>query len=86
MNGHRSTIDLLLKHGANIEAEDDIGSTATVFSVGCGHLDCLEALLEKGAKFDEPGKAKKRHLLQAMSHCPHAADQVQGHADQARRQ
>lgn len=58
--GNADCLDLLLNHGADIEAQTDAGLTA--FHVACqrGHMDCVLRLLEWGA--DALVQCKNRNL------------------------
>ena len=49
MEGHRKTIEVLLKAGADVEAADDKGWQPIHIAAYQGHMECLERLLARGA-------------------------------------
>jgi len=56
LNGHMETCNILLKHGANINGENNQGRTALHMVVACGHEGMCAFLLDYGAVID--GKIK----------------------------
>jgi ankyrin repeat protein len=59
-NIHTDTVNLLLDHGADVNATANDGSTALMLAASCGANDIVRALLSKGAyvtgKFTTNGK------------------------------
>ena len=47
--GHADVIEVLLKHGANVNAKDNGGWTALHWAAKLGHADVVEVLLKHGA-------------------------------------
>src|SRR5262245_77978 len=47
--GYLAMVDLLLDHGANAEATDDLGQTALVSAVRFGRTEIVRCLLDRGA-------------------------------------
>ena len=48
--GDRDIIDILVKHGALLDAENIDGNTPLHLACREGHMDCVKLLLELGAK------------------------------------
>ncbi|PFX25779.1 Ankyrin repeat and SOCS box protein 13 [Stylophora pistillata] len=51
-HGHSHCLEILIKYGADVTAEDFYGWQAIHEAALNGHIDCLASLLEKGAKVD----------------------------------
>jgi len=54
--GYPRVIRLLLQHGADVAAVDDVGYTALHASAGNGHLTATKMLTEAGANVDSPNE------------------------------
>ncbi|KAG2448135.1 hypothetical protein HYH02_006720 [Chlamydomonas schloesseri] len=54
--GHANVVDLLLKHGAQIDAGAEKGFYPLTCAVAGGHVDAARTLLEHGAKWSEQDK------------------------------
>ncbi len=50
--GNVAMIDLLLDHGANIEAQDDLGQRPLLSAAGYGQIEAVRRLLDRGADID----------------------------------
>lgn len=48
--GHPEVMKLLIKHGANVDFRDERGRTALNTALQRGHKECVEILIENGAK------------------------------------
>ncbi|XP_050918782.1 palmitoyltransferase akr1-like [Lathyrus oleraceus] len=61
--GHaqQAAVTVLLKHGANPNAETDDGITPLLSSVAAGSLECLELLIQVGAKVNASRTSGKLH-------------------------
>lgn len=72
-------VDRLLDAGASVDALDARGCTALILASECGHLECAERLLERGADLDVTyapelaPKGTRRNALGAASHGRHDA-------------
>jgi ankyrin repeat protein len=51
-SNQREIVDLLLKHGADLEHRDSLGLTPVVAAACAGHADMVEYLTSKGARLD----------------------------------
>jgi ankyrin repeat protein len=51
--GHTEVVEILLEHGANVDAKDDLGLTAMFYAAERGHTNIVKMLLDLGAKVDE---------------------------------
>jgi hypothetical protein len=47
---YKPMVEVLVKHGANVNAESNAGSVPVVSAAGLGQLDVVEFLLDHGAK------------------------------------
>ncbi|VEN55840.1 unnamed protein product [Callosobruchus maculatus] len=54
--GHLQIVDLLIKHGADIDCKDLLGMTPLHWAVQNGHVDVVEYLVSNGAEATEPNK------------------------------
>nr|CAH7721935.1 unnamed protein product [Callosobruchus chinensis] len=54
--GHLQIVDLLIKHGADIDCKDLLGMTPLHWAVQNGHADVVEYLVSNGAEATEPNK------------------------------
>uniref|UniRef100_H2ZI44 SOCS box domain-containing protein n=1 Tax=Ciona savignyi TaxID=51511 RepID=H2ZI44_CIOSA len=50
--GHTEAVELLIKHGADLETEDIKGQTPLFAATKFNHVECVRILLEAGAKPD----------------------------------
>ena len=51
-NGHLNCLQILISHGADIEARSNDGRTSLIWASLWGHLDVVQYLLEHGAQID----------------------------------
>ena len=49
LSGHHFILQLLLKHGADVQAKTNIGATPLHLACQSGYLECVESLTEAGA-------------------------------------
>lgn len=63
-----SMIKLLLKYGADIEAQANHDERALHLAARCGNFGAVRLLLEKGADIEAPDKCKKTALHHAVRH------------------
>lgn len=66
--GHTATIDILLKHGAQIDAADNNGMTALMAASLRGFTKMVNFLLERGASMDAQDKHGLTPLMHAAYH------------------
>ena len=57
-NGHTEVVDLLVKAGGDIEAEENTEDTPLIQAVWGGHMSTIEVLLSKGADVNHKRKDK----------------------------
>lgn len=67
-NGHISGVDLLLKRGANVAAENADGVTALYWAANSGHAAIVELLLKSGANCKPKDKVGWTPLHRATFH------------------
>jgi ankyrin repeat domain-containing protein 17 len=48
-NGHLKVAALLIKHNANLNAEDSSGNTALHYASAYGWIECVSLLIQAGA-------------------------------------
>lgn len=65
--GYTDIAQVLLDHGANIEAVDTNGNSALMWAVLTGHLDTVKFLIEKGANINLQNKMGSTPLMIAAS-------------------
>ncbi len=59
--GHVTTVEVLLTHGADCNGRDGIGRTALIWAAQSGHTQCMRVLLEAGAEVkvtDDTGRSR----------------------------
>jgi hypothetical protein len=64
-NGLVDCLEVLLKHGADVNVVDNDGNTALIVAADNGHLDCIEALLKHGADLNVVGNEERGALMWA---------------------
>ena len=68
--GDTETVETLLKHGANINAQDNDGGTALIWAAVNGHTKTVETLLKHGADIN----AQDNEGVTALMHAASAGD------------
>src|SRR5262245_33294409 len=58
-------IDVLLAHGADVNAADENGTTALMHAAGLGFAKIVQRLLDKGADLDRTNKDRQSAWLMA---------------------
>ncbi|XP_060595166.1 fibronectin type 3 and ankyrin repeat domains protein 1-like isoform X2 [Ruditapes philippinarum] len=53
VKGYESCVELLLKHGADVNLRNDAGKTALMLACYAGQLECVKILRKYGAKYDD---------------------------------
>ncbi len=72
--GYKKIVELLLNHGANIEAKKDNGDTALSFAAGHGDPEIIQMLLDRGADINAQNNEGSTPLMNAVSrHHPKTA-------------
>ncbi|XP_064599919.1 serine/threonine-protein phosphatase 6 regulatory ankyrin repeat subunit B-like [Liolophura sinensis] len=66
--GHTECVDMLIKHGADINARDRFDVTAVHMAAEHGRLKCLQMLLDSGAEVHVPTKYSKHGSYTAVPH------------------
>ena len=51
-NGHRSTVEILLDHGEDVNASDKFGQRPLLQAASVGHFDIGEKLIDHDADLD----------------------------------
>ena len=65
LKNHRTGIEFLLKHGAEVNVADKYGDTALTEVARYGHSDVVELLLEHGAEVNAADKYGQTPLMEA---------------------
>ena len=65
LDGHDSTVSILIQHGADIELPSSQGSTALTLSAANGHNKVVQRLIEAGAELNIQNKEGKTALHKA---------------------
>ncbi|KAL8702560.1 MAG: hypothetical protein Q9201_004277 [Fulgogasparrea decipioides] len=63
--GLTDIVKYLLREGLDVDAVDDIGTTALMYSADAGHIDTIKALLEAGADTNKSDASGNTALLAA---------------------
>jgi|GEM_PF-2365874 len=69
VRGHLDTVQVLLEHGADVNAQDNTGSTALILAACYGHADIVRALLDHGADPNVHKEGSTTALMYACSYC-----------------
>ena len=67
-NGHKSTVKLLLDHGADVNLKNNNGGTALIRASRRGHESAVKLLLEYGADVNLRNKYDDTPLIYASRH------------------
>lgn len=65
--GYVEMVDLLLDHGADIEATDDLGQRPLLSAARYGRIDVVRRLLDRGADLDAVGWSEESALANAAA-------------------
>src|SRR6266478_9015774 len=65
-NGHLDIVDLLVRHGANLEATDDGGNTVLIWAARQGRENVVACLIQKGAALNSQNTAGDTAIICAM--------------------
>ena len=65
MNDQIAIVEILLRNGANIEAEcENFSETPICYAIQYGFTEMVKVLLRYGARIDQPNRRRKCYLLQ----------------------
>ncbi|KAL8910597.1 MAG: hypothetical protein Q9171_004136 [Xanthocarpia ochracea] len=64
--GHTDVVELLLKHGAELDATDDYGNTAFSTAVHGGNAKVIKVLLEHGSQVSESREGRRTPLIESI--------------------
>ena len=67
-SGHNASVELLLTHGADINAKDKYGRTALMYASKHGHTAIVELLLNHGADINDKDNKGSTALMFASEH------------------
>ncbi|GBM60486.1 Serine/threonine-protein phosphatase 6 regulatory ankyrin repeat subunit C [Araneus ventricosus] len=67
-NGYIDCLEVLIQHGADVNAKDRFDVTALHMAAEKGHLSCLKALLNANAECSHPTKFSKSGCYTAVPH------------------
>src|SRR6266404_310812 len=65
-NGHLDVVDLLVRHGANLEATDDGGNTVLIWAARQGRENVVACLIQKGAALNSRNAAGDTAMICTM--------------------
>uniref|UniRef100_A0A336L5G5 CSON003381 protein n=1 Tax=Culicoides sonorensis TaxID=179676 RepID=A0A336L5G5_CULSO len=65
--GHIDIIELLLKHGADVNAQSSTGNTPLMYACAGGHVDAVKLLLAAGANVEDHNENGHTPLMEAAS-------------------
>jgi ankyrin repeat protein len=65
-NGHKDSVEFLLKKGANVNDKNDEGNTPLILAVANGHKNPVESLLKKGANVNDKNNEGNSAVHQAI--------------------
>lgn len=68
ITGNKLAAELLINHGADVNASDNEGFTALMFASAYGRLDVVEMLLDCGAHINTANVSGQTALMLASSH------------------
>ncbi|KAL8921174.1 MAG: hypothetical protein Q9172_004170 [Xanthocarpia lactea] len=66
--GHTDVVEILLKHGADLDATDNYGNKAFYRAVEEGHANVIKLLLERGSQVSESPEGCHTPLSASVSH------------------
>lgn len=65
--GHIEIIELLLKHGADVNAQSSTGNTPLMYACAGGHVGAVQLLLAHGANVEDHNENGHTPLMEAAS-------------------
>uniref|UniRef100_A0A182SEL7 ANK_REP_REGION domain-containing protein n=1 Tax=Anopheles maculatus TaxID=74869 RepID=A0A182SEL7_9DIPT len=65
--GHVEIIELLFKHGADVNAQSSTGNTPLMYACAGGHEKAVKLLLDQGAKVEDHNENGHTPLMEAAS-------------------
>lgn len=65
--GHVDIIELLLKHGADVNAQSSTGNTPLMYACAGGHVAAVKLLLSNGANVEDHNENGHTPLMEAAS-------------------
>lgn len=65
--GHNEIIELLIKHGADVNATSSSGNTPLMYACAGGHVNAVRLLLEHGANVEDHNENGHTPLMEAAS-------------------
>lgn len=65
--GHVDIIELLFKHGADVNAQSSTGNTPLMYACAGGHEKAVKLLLDHGAKVEDHNENGHTPLMEAAS-------------------
>jgi ankyrin repeat domain-containing protein 17 len=65
--GHIEIIELLIRHGADVNAQSSTGNTPLMYACAGGHVEAVKALLNHGANVEDHNENGHTPLMEAAS-------------------
>ena len=67
--GRQSCVDVLLRHGARVDATDFSGCVALMYAVSIGHVACAKTLLARGSNANQKDDKGRRSVEWTLPMC-----------------